>query len=56
MMLRRAAAALLCTITAASLLTSCGVKDGSGEAGSSSKAGSESTASHDVNIDRFGDR
>ena len=56
MMLRRAAAALLCTITAASLLTSCGVKDGSGEAGSSSKAGSESTASHDVNIDRFADR
>ncbi|MBQ8961514.1 MAG: peptidylprolyl isomerase [Ruminococcus sp.] len=45
-MLKKAAAALICTVAAASLLTSCGVKDGSGSS-------QESTVTHQINIDRF---
>ena len=51
MMLRRAAAALVCTVAAATLLTSCGVKDGSGKSGENS-----STVQHEIDISRFSDR
>ncbi|HOO07969.1 MAG TPA: peptidylprolyl isomerase [Ruminococcus sp.] len=49
-MIKKAAAALICTVAAASLLTSCGVKDGSDSSSSSSQ---ESVAQQEIKLDRF---